>query len=200
MNFKKLNELSLKYCKKGRISENPIPTKIITILDKYGELFDLLCVANGKKPLAALDFSNYRGIKILRRKLTTKQKKVANQIIDYANKKGVKCLHNFKRGGMYLKSIFYLPKNKGNALKLMGILWYPYKYIKKSNMIYQISIGLLLGYNKKNIQYFIKTRLDIEISIKEITKINQKLKNIKYTLDELNSYHRIEILDEIKKI
>ena len=50
--------------------------------------------------------------------------KLINHVLSYTNSKNVQYLHNTKTGGMYLKSIFFLPENYQNALKLMYILWY----------------------------------------------------------------------------
>lgn len=59
---------------------------------------------------------------------------------------------------MYLKSIFFLSKNINNALKLMYILWVPNILFEQIET--QIAIGVLFGYEEKNIIYFVKIRLD----------------------------------------
>ena len=180
-------------CDRGRISENNETNDISKEIEtEIGELFDVYCVAKNKKKLAAFDFSNYG-----RKKLLKKNIDVSNQVINFCNSRGVEILHNKKSGGMYLKTIAFLPKNYESALKLMKILWYPdmLKFIEKD---YQIAIGILLGYNKKNIKYFIKKQFDIELTTEDFKKIEKFIKEMKVNLEELQERYTIVHLKNIK--
>ena len=128
------------FCDRGTISKQMIKTD--KRADSLGEIFDIYCVARHKKPLAALDFSTYG-----KNKYKKEHKTLKNRVLRYCNEQGVQMLHNKKKGGMYLKSIFYLPKNYKKALKLMYILWYP----GFPGQWYSIAIGILLGYKDSNI-------------------------------------------------
>lgn len=66
-------------------TEKHTDTNDINTLFGIGEFFDIYCVANNKKPLAALDFST-RGIKQLR----NNNKNLVNKLIDYLNKNNIK--------------------------------------------------------------------------------------------------------------
>jgi len=180
-------------CDKGLVSENKINELFIELSFKIGEFQDVYCVANNKKDLAALDYSN-KGKTILRRK----DKVLINKVIKYANYKNVQYIHNKKIGGMYLKSIFFLPHNITKALKLMYILWY--QPVNLSYIDYQIAIGLLLGYENKNIIYFIKTRYTKTINIKNINKVNEKIKRMKINLEDLQQDFKIVHNLSIEKI
>ena len=190
-------ELLLDYCNRGLITNKKKYQNQdiwLKIIDLTLEISDVFSVANGKKPLAALDFSAY-GISKLRKR----NKELINQIIDFSNQKGVKALHNKKKGGMYLKTIFYLEENYQKALNLMGILWYANKDCK-SLIDYHVMIGLSLGYDEDNIQYFIKQNCNNDIDMSKINEIKNKLEVMKVTLEDLNKIHDIVVLDTIKNI
>lgn len=146
---------------------------------RIGEILDLYFVAKGQKKLAGLDLSVYG-----RRKYKKKNIELINKIIDYCNYKGVHLLQNKKLGGMYLKTIAFLPKNYKEALKLMYINSYDYG----------IKLGLFFGYSPKNIMYFSGgNKEDLELAKKEI-------KDMKITLEDLQKDHKIVYLDHIKKL
>lgn len=113
---------------------------------EIGEMRDVLQVAAGKKPLAALTFS----------KQNIKGNNAQIEIMKYANEKGVKYITQPKiRSNNYLRSVFYLPETKDSkkrAVALLTLLHLPvpeniYKYM-------HAGIGLLLGYKKINIIAF----------------------------------------------
>ena len=105
-------------------------------------------------------------------------------------------LHNTKKGGMYLKTIFFLPHNYNKALKLMNILWYPSSI--PYNM-HTVSNGLLLGYDKDNIIY-ISHRDKIYIKKKDILSVQKKINKMKVTLDDLQGIHKIVYKTNIPNI
>ena len=160
--------------------------------NNIGEFDDVYCVANGKKPLAALDFSSY-GINKFRKLNIDK----INKVIKYANSKGIQALHNKKTGGMYLKTVFFLPTNYNNALKLMKILW---DNEGLTNEEMQYMIGKLLGYTINNIKYFMKKNYNIIISDEQIKIFQDKLDRIQVTLNELQKNNQIIKMDNIKYI
>ena len=92
----------------GLVSEstNPRSNSEKKILNDLGEILDVLAVAYDLKPLAALDFTTYG-----RSKLKKGNVVFINKIIEFCVQQGVKYVHHTKSGGMYLKSIFFLPKN-----------------------------------------------------------------------------------------
>ena len=175
---------------KGLVSKD-VNLKLQELSNKIGEIFDIYAVANNNKPLATLDFSS-----LGKRKLKKKDSVLINKIIDYCNYKGVQMLHNTKKGGMYLKTIFFLPHNYNKALKLMKILWYPSSI--PYNM-HTVSIGLLLGYDKDNIIY-ISHRDKIYIKKKDILSVQKKIDKMKVTLDDLQGIHKIVYKTNIPNI
>jgi len=179
----------------GKISDENQSEEYDTYSKKIGEFINVYCVANNKKKLAAMDFSSY-GI----RKFRKMDKDLINSIIDYCNSKNVQILHNKKTGGMYLKSIFFLPKNYKNALKLMKILWYPELVENITNITYHCYVGLLLGYSKKNIKYFIKKHYEINITNADLSEIMTEINNMEVTLEDLQSDYKIVHLTTIKNI
>ena len=186
----------LDHCKdSGKITEDEKKE----IYEKYskllGEFIDVYCVSNDIKPLAAMDFSSY-GI----RKLRKLDKDLINEVIDYCNSKDVQLLHNKKTGGHYLKSIFFLPKNYENALKLMKVIWYPDTIENMIDIKYDCYIGLLLGYSKKNIKFFVKRNYGIDITIEDLNKMLIEINNMEVTLEELQSEYKIVHLTNIKNI
>ena len=187
ISLKKIKDpLSLKYrniCDVGLVSKKVNPL-LNDISIKTGEIHDVYCVANNNKKLAALDYSSYG-----KKKLYKYNVKLINKIIDYSNYKNVQYLHNKKTGGMYLKTIFFLPKNYNEALKLMYLLWY--QDSKFNPLERQISIGLLLDYSHDNIIFFLNKTYDITITKKNIKLTENKLKNLKITLDMLQKDYKI---------
>jgi hypothetical protein len=113
---------------------------------EIGEMLDVLQVAAGKKPLAALNFSKQK----------IKGNKEQIEIMKYANEKGVKYITQPKiRSKNYLRSVFYLPETKDSkkrAVALLTLLHLPVP--EKISKYMDAGIGLLLGYNKNNIIAF----------------------------------------------
>ena len=174
-------------CDQGRVSENDSNCKFDNSEASFLELYDVICVADGNKPLAALDFSAYGKSKLKRGNLPLK-----NFAIKYANTKNVEMLHNKTTGGMYLKTIFFLPENYDNALKLMYVLWYGSKLKIMTSVETQIAIGILLGYSNKNISHFIRTTQNFDKSKKvPIAEVRNALKKMKITLADLQKDYTI---------
>ena len=182
----------LKECNRAGISEKNSELDIEEELN-IGEIFDIHCVANNKKQLAALDFSTY-GINQFKKR----NKTLINKVIDYCNYKGVQVLHNKQKGGMYLKTIFFLPKNYKKALKLMGVLWY--SNLTKDQNEYSFMVGKLLGYSDKDIKFFIKRNYNKNITSSDIKKYKQNLRKLNITLDGLQNNYNIVHLKKIKNI
>ena len=184
-------------CDAGKISKDTRPSISISLERKIGEFTDVYCVAKNKKPIAAFDFSTYG-----KNKFRTLNKSLINKVITYCNYKNVKALHNKKRGGMYLKTIFFKEKNYINALKLMDILWNPVHQFHTLDE--QIAIGLLLGYKQKNILFFIEKNFSVKIEkskIKGVFKIiTDAINNMKVSLDDLNKHSNIVLLETIPSI
>ena len=174
-------------CDTGMVSEKKQDIKLIEFLNLVGEMGDIYCVAIGNKNLASLDFSSY-GKKKIKMGL---ELKTINNIIEFCNSKGVEYIHNTKKGGVYLKSVFFLPDNYNNALKLMKILWYPEDTFIKTNTDYQIAIGILLGYLDENIIYFLKKSYSTEIKLKEVLDIKNKLINMNVKLEDIQHKYKI---------
>ena len=167
---------------KGLVSKD-VNLVLKELNNKIGEISDVYSVSKGKKQLAALDFSAYG-----RKKLKKLNLKLINKVIDYCNCMGVQMLHNTKTGGAYLKTIFFLPHNYDKALKLMNILWYPHSNIP--NNMFDVSIGLLLGYDIDNIIYISK-RGKLNITKKDILSIQKKIDKMKITLEDLQGKYKI---------
>ena len=178
--------LNITECDKGMITKHK--TKKNKKVDSLGEIFDIYCVANRKKTLAALDFSTYG-----KNKHKKKDKALKNKVIRYCNEKGVQMLHNTKTGGMYLKSVFYLPKDYEKALKLMYILWTP---VFKGTW-YSIAIGILFGYTTSNIIHFIKEKQDVDIDKKGIKHIKDIIDKMDISFEDLQKDHKIIHMDTI---
>lgn len=184
-------------CDYGRISKKELSPIIIKLENKVGEFLDVYCVAKNKKKIAALDFSNYG-----KKKFRKKDKSLINKIIKYSNYKNIKALHNKKTGGIYLKTIFFNDKNYKNALKLMDILWNPIN-IFQNHIYYHIAIGLLLGYRKNNIIYFIEKNfinLDKNTFNSIFIYVKNIIKNMKISLEDLNKHSNIILLEKIPTI
>ena len=170
-------------CDTGLVSLNPI--------EKNSELIDIYCVALGKKPLAALDYSSYGRDKLRRNKLEN------NKIIEFCNSRGVEYLSIKKKGGMYLKSIFFLSENFEKAEKLMYILWSSLSNFHFNGYESHIAIGLLLGYKKENIIYFNLRNFNHQTTMKDIKKVEQKIKTINNSdiiFDNVEHLYQIEFL------
>ena len=185
----------LKYCDDGRISETQKQTDAndISIMFDIGEFFDVYCVANNKKPLAALDFSTL-GIN----KFKKMNKKLINDLIDYLNKNNINYIQYKGKETMYLNTVFYKKNNINNAIKLMDVLWGNNRLFKGLN--YNIAIGILLGYSDKNIIYFMKRNHGMTLSNKQLNDIKKKIKNYKVSFNDLKKNNKFEIYETIKNI
>lgn len=181
-------------CDRGLITEKPNPL-ILELEGKIGEFHDVYCVANKQKALAALNFSSYGKTKMRK---NYGNLKLTNDVINYSNSKNVQYLHNTKTGGMYLKSVFFLPENFEHALKLMYILWYNHPNFDGINN--SIAIGLLLDYSIDNIIFFCKRNYKKIISKKDVGKVSENLKKMKVTLDMLQKNYKILHKKSIPKL
>ena len=171
------------------ISEKSNKNSELSMFDNLGEMFDVLAVAYDLKPLAALDFTPYGKNKI--KKLDIK---MINKVIEFCNKRGVKYIHHAKIGGMYLKSIFFRPKNYQKAINLMYMLWK--SPISFNEPYVHFYIGKSLGYTDKNIKFFIKEKLGKTLTNNQIKEFNNKLNKDKYTIDDMKPL-KIKIVDKI---
>ena len=185
----------LKYCDDGIVSETEKQTDALDISTMFdiGEFFDVYCVANNKKPLAALDFST-RGIN----KFKKMNKKLINDLIDYLNKNNINYIQYKGKGTMYLNTVFYKKNNINNAIKLMDVLWGNNRLFRGLN--YNIAIGVLLGYSDKNIIYFMKRNHGMTLSNKQLNDIKKKIKNYKVSFVDLKKNDKFEIYETIKNI
>ena len=165
------------------------------IYDDIGEMFDVYCVAIGIKPLAALDFTPYG-----RQKLGKKNKDLINIIIDFSNEKNVKYIHLYKKGGRYLKSIFFLSHNLQSAINLMHFLWVDSHHDTPTDY-YQYFIGKSLGYSDANIIYFIKDKFNIILSHDKIASYYAKYKSTSIPIEAVyKADYNIRIIDKLNKI
>ena len=182
----------------GQISADLNPVLNIKknkIYDDVGELFDVYCVALGIKPLAALDFTPYG-----RQKLGKKNKDLVNKVIDFCNDNNVNYIHLYKKGGRYLKSIFFLSHHLQSAINLMHFLW-----VDTHNDIsldyYHYFIGKSLGYSDANIIYFIKKNINIILTRDKLDLYYTKFKNTEIPIELVyKADYNIRILDKIKNI
>jgi hypothetical protein len=195
-----IKDIKLDGCLKVGISND--------IGNKYniGEFYDLLCVASNKKPLAAFDFTAY-GI----RKHRKGNKKLINEIIDFCNKKGVQMLYCKTPIQHYLTAVFFLPKNKSKAIKLMGIFRYN-KYTQQKISLFNIfkrhsyvieydyMVGKLLGYSNKDIVKFYKRNYYYDLTNDDSKYLNNKLKTMKITFEDLQDNYEIIHYTTIKNI
>tara|TARA_B110001469_G_scaffold112696_1_gene115642 strand:+ start:368 stop:994 length:627 start_codon:yes stop_codon:yes gene_type:complete len=163
--------------------------------DDIGEIFDVYCVAIGIKPLAALDFTPYG-----RQKLGKKNKKLINKIIDFCNDKNVNYIHLYKKGGRYLKSIFFLSPNLQSAINLMHFLWVDAPEDTPPDY-YQYFIGKSLGYSDVNIIHFIKEKLNMSLNSDIIESYYKKFTDTLIPIEAIyKADYNIRILDKINKI
>ena len=163
--------------------------------DDIGEMFDVYCVAIGIKPLAALDFTPYG-----RQKLGKKNKELVNKIIHFCNDKNVNYIHLYKKGGRYLKSIFFLSHHLQSAINLMHFLWVD-THNDTSPDYYHYFIGKSLGYSNANIMYFIKEKLNLVISYDTLESYYEKFKNTVIPIELVyKADYNIRILDKLNKI
>ena len=112
-------------CNAGRVSKNTVSQASgefnfgeanRRVTSQIGEFADVYCVAKGKKPLAALDYSVPSQIR-MKRNLNTN---LINSVIRYANYNNVKALHNTGNGRHYLKTVFFKQKKLQKCAKVDG--------------------------------------------------------------------------------
>ena len=177
--FKTLKELIISEnlpCDKGTVKQ--VLIKVDMDKSNIGPFFDVLCVVLRKKPLAALGTLDY----FYKKKSKKLNYKLINQIIDEANKKGVKTLQLKKRGGMYIKTIFYYPSQKQNAYKLAYLLWADdneFNFENLSLIFVNYMVGILLGYSTVNIKQFFLQNHNFQVSTDGNRYIRKQLKELK---------------------
>lgn len=165
-------------CDDGLISDDGVEKSI----PELGEIFDVYCVANGKKPVAGLDYTSYGKSKL--KKLNVE---LINKVIDYANRNGVKMIQLTKKGGVYLKSFFFKEENYTDALRAMMVLLFPENAEEVFNLNkndLSAATGLLFGYTRVNIVAFYKYH-GSTITVEEIQTIREKLNRFTPTLKDL---------------
>lgn len=182
----------------GLISKNKTSEEYDKLKRDIGEVLDIYSVAKNKKKLAALDFSTYGKNKLKKKKIS-----LINDVIDFCNYKKVKALHNKKKGGMYLKTIFFTQKNYKNALKLMDILWNDKNPLNYS-LDCQVAIGLLLDYTHENISTFLEKNFSVSIKKEDeeliYNKIQKAIDDMDVSLESLNEHSNVVLLEPIPRI
>ena len=200
-NFGKVSNkkpLDSKYDKvydKGLISEKPIEPLLLELQNILGEFCDLYSVVNNNKKLCGMDFSNYSKDRLknyYKDKGKLNEIDLINKIIDYSNSNNIHYIHNTKRGGMYIKTIFFFKKNEKLVFKLMKILWFRCDFIQ-NNYQYQFALGYLFGYDMDNIIYFLKTTYNYDISLSEIKYIIDNINNMSVPFEDLQNNNIIYV-------
>ena len=183
----------------GMISDTPKSIEYRLIQRRAGEIFDVYCVAMGVKPLAALDFTGTG-----RKYLKGLDIKFINQLIDYCNHCGVQYYHMIKRGGMYIKSIFFLPDNRQKARNLMYNFWTT-DYTKitggiaLTQQLFHWFVGHSLGYTDENIDKFL-TRLGFQaVADENRQKYLELWENCLVTEDDLKTLEHSVVLRKTMK-
>ena len=197
-------------CNKGRVSKKTVASgefffgeanRSLTLT--INEFADVYCVAKGKKPLAAMDYSVEGQFKL--KKFHSKY--LINEVVRYANYHNVKALHKQGKGRMYLKTVFYKKKNYKSALKLMDIIW---TKEKASHPLYKdadattisarfdVAVGLSLGYNPEDILFFLNREQpkNKQFDGSIIKTVSDILKKMNLTLEDMQK-HNIVVLDKI---
>ena len=82
----------------------------------------------------------------------------------------------------------------------MKVIWYPDTIENMICIKYDCYVGLLLGYSKKNIKFFVKRNYDIDITNEDLNKMLIEINNMEVTLEELQSEYKIVHLTNIKNI
>ena len=81
----------------------------------------------------------------------------------------------------------------------MDILWNPKRIFNGIDL--DIALGLLLGYTKSNIIYFIEKNYKVKIDKKKIkhvfTIIQNEINKMNTTLEDLNKFSKIVVLEKI---
>jgi hypothetical protein len=187
---------------KGLVNESNKTNKTNNVIEKrlynkLGEFVDVLAVAYKLKPLAALDFTPYGRVKFKKLDMV-----LINKVIEFCNELGVKHIHHTKTGGMYLKSIFFLPENYQSAVNLMYILWMNPTLSDNpilNNMFHHFYIGKSLGYLEKNIQIFLNRNLNTTLTSTQLEIINKLIETDSYTIDDFSTL-KIKVKDTIKPL
>ena len=130
---------------------------------EVGEIFDVCCVAENTKPLAAMDLTE-SGVESIRKCLDIDyyDKQMYVKVLHYLNNVGIRSFQWTGPKGNYLKCVYYNPKMKrsrDNALKLQLVLHTNYyeKNINKTlaSIKFHIRVGHLLGYPVNRIAGYI---------------------------------------------
>lgn len=197
-----LDKLKKENCNLGRIGS--IQTEMKQQIDnEVGEFFDLLCVAQRKKPIAAFDYNKYNKESNKLKKSRYGRflnKKLINDIIEFSNNNNIMGIQLNKKGGMYIKHIFYYKSQEKNMIKLAYILWSEDKNIK---LLHDYSIGVLLGYNYDNINQFYIKNYNINYTKDEDKYLRKIIKEFKVPKNwykeqiEQNKITKINIIENI---
>lgn len=165
---------------------NVIPYQSNFVLESnLNEVFDVYCVMKLKKPLAGLDWSDYGRQKYRRMNIP-----LINQVMSMAHHHGVKWIQYRCRGGIYLNTIFYMSDHEQHAIALTKLIWD--EKCEFSPTYKQVAIGLLLGYDKSNIEGFIKYN-GYEVSQPDIQLVEQQLNTWVKTLSPRDLPSRAQI-------
>lgn len=186
---------------KGLIGEEPERLKDLHHMDRrFGELFDVYQMANKKKPTAVADFSK-RKQKHLKRTLSKGVIADYNKMIKYLNGVGVGMISREDRTGSYLKTSFFRLDDKKSFENAIRILYY-LQAPQRSDKMYHAKIGILLGYDFKHIQEFLKRNLDDRITPSELKRIQRGIERKKVSLDKLNEEgpYRFFVYDKIPQL
>lgn len=157
---------------------------------EVGELMDVIWVAAEKKPLAMA----IRDTSAWRRKRAAYPQyiyypmiKAHNIAQETSHQLGVRCIHH--KGSKGYNTFYYReadPSGLSDALKLMAFTVHHSKVheMKFTSPEYSYCVGKLLGYSLENIQFFILTRHEFQVTDAFVSETDKKLAQFNVTLDD----------------
>lgn len=170
---------------------------------KIGELFDVYCVAVGKRRICAMDLT-FKGWGFIQKQLELGyyDQEMFYNVLQYCNKQDIHhiCWFNEDSSNNYLKCIFYNSLNKEsyeNAVKLMLILHT--KEYDLTEIEWHIAIGYYLGYTIGRIRGYLVRNIEI-LDIDTIAGIIQKILKLPIDVEKAFNDHPIVVCKEIEML
>ena len=140
-----------------------------------GEYMDVLATIYSLKPLGALNIFHKNYV----------ENPGVNEVKKMAKEYGLRRFTKVRNNKLhYLNTIYFHPKNKDNAKKLIAILW--------CNIVYEhhkeYMIGKLLGYTKDSLIAFYQRNYGIVLSDETITMMDAELDKMVINQSLLDKY------------
>jgi hypothetical protein len=175
----------MSWCGKGLITADGGAEKPSAVVEELGDIFDVYCVAKGRKPLAAFNYSPQARQELKK----CRHADLIDRIFRFASQQGVEMIH-FNSTGRVYTTIVFKENDYEDALRAMLMAC----YLTDAREIFELqteaefhsAFGMLLGYSNKDIRAY-SEHYGAKVTKMDLARIRKRLQNFTPEIEEMHS-------------